>query len=182
MAPPVRGFVSLPGSSAAVVPYGRFGQNVLLTGAGGYSESDAINVDEGEVYFIWAAASADIGTATLVVRDNTNSADISPDANTDEETFLDLAYEFTIPADCETITIRLSGTSNSDDADWGPVVLFPRARVIFDLPRDMDYSPHVTGAFWFPLGQTSGDSANDNAYRPFERHPPIVPATDVPEV
>jgi len=162
-------------TAADVVPYGRNGQNVLLTSASGFSESEVINVDEGDVYFIWAAASADIGTATLVIRDITNGADISPDANTNEEAFLDLAYEFTIPSGCEVITVRLSGTSSSDDADWGPVVLFPRARKIFNLPRDMDYSSHVMGAFWFPLGQTSGDSVNDNAYRPFERHPRPIP-------
>ena len=79
---------------------------------------------------------------------------------------------FTIPSGCETMEFRLAGTAGTtDDVYWGPIVAFPAARSIFNLPSWMDESHRLSGLFWLPVGAGSGGTSEDLAYRSFEGKP-----------
>ncbi len=125
----------------------KFSERVLRvanSGADGYA-GQTVNTNlgeggsEGEARD-WIAAAlvqADVGTASMIMRDLSNSADLTLSGDRDSwagEGFQLLRHSFTVPATCEQISARLHGAEASADCYWGPVSLYPKNARQFVLP------------------------------------------------
>jgi hypothetical protein len=111
------------------------------TGANGYAESPAVNVNPGKSVYVAAILRADAGTASLVLYDNTAGAEFSATAPTyTGERFAHIWRQETVPADCESITVRVVGSGASDDiyvdSIIGPYIINSDFNV--DAPSWMD--------------------------------------------
>ena len=106
--------------------YGKRYLRVVATSAGGYAQSNTLRVEPGDKYHLSALArvSAAATTARLQAYDITNSAEI------DSEDSVRLYpgrinFEFTVPATCYSIAIRLITVENSVTTEWDEVCLYP---------------------------------------------------------
>ena len=111
------------------------------TSASGYAESPAVNVNPGKSIYVAAILRADAGTASLVLYDNTNSVEFSATAPTyDGERFAHIYRQETVPATCESVTVRIVGSGASDDiyvdSVIGPYII--NADFSVDAPSWMD--------------------------------------------
>ena len=111
------------------------------SGAGGYAESPGVYVTPLKTVYVGAILRADVGTASLVLYDSTNSAEFTGTAPTyDGERFAHIWRQEVVPTGCETMTVRVVGTeSNADiyvDSIIGPYVINSDFNV--DAPSWMD--------------------------------------------
>ena len=91
----------------------------------------------GENVYVSAVVHADVGTATLVLWDVTNSAVISSVSST-EEGFAHLWLQESLPTTCEEIAVRLLGEENNADLYWNHAVLYRRDMRMLPAPSWLD--------------------------------------------
>lgn len=111
---------------------------VANSGANGYA-AQTLNVRENETWNFFVYVQADVGTAAFIVQDLTNSAVVTLNAVEERTTWAGEAWQvlkgtFTIPADCEQISVRLGGQGASDDSYWASLALYPADAKRFVLP------------------------------------------------
>lgn len=100
---------------------------------------------EGEPMYVYAAVSVATGTATLIVRDATNSTAIGDTVSTSERAWMWLMKRETVPTDGSSQTVltevRLGVSGTTDDAYWGAQnVLFPNQSFLhLDTKWDSEY-------------------------------------------
>lgn len=100
---------------------------------------------EGEPVYVYAVVSVAVGTATLILRDATNSEDIGDTVSSTDRSWTWLVKRETVPTSGASQTVlvepRFGVTAASDDAYWGlQCTLFPnRNRMILDTKWDSDY-------------------------------------------
>lgn len=133
--------------------YVRRALRVTATAANGYMESQALDVDVDNRDSWWvhalvralATAGGNAGgAATLVLRDLTNGADITPDEalTWTRRGWGLIESSFTIPADCNKIALRLQADANTEIADWAWVQAWPIGQRRFSLP------PRIASKDW----------------------------------
>ena len=87
--------------------------------ANDYAQSSTIAVRVGDLVYIWAIASVDVGgDAVLIPYDVTNSANIDTTAQHSEESPQFMWYKDNVPATCKELAVRLNGEGATDDIYW----------------------------------------------------------------
>ena len=125
------------------------GMTVTNSGADGILSSRRFRVQPNEQYRVWGRVSVGAQTASVRVRDLTNSADITLN---DTDTYTLDGWQwfdktFTIPADCGRAQVWLGGASASCVATWAGVGLLPTDENWLSLnPRII--SKHDIGRVW----------------------------------
>jgi hypothetical protein len=124
--------------SKVVMPWpGTIGQRYLRVLNAGYAASNAMPCQAGDQWRIDALVYVLTGTGTLVVRDNTNAANITLSGDGGSYTgtgWKRLDNTFTIPTGCETITVRLGSTGATDDSYWTSIIAYQQNERRFLLP------------------------------------------------
>jgi hypothetical protein len=138
---------------------------INATAGAGYLESQTIDVDPDnrDAWHIEAlvraqGAGAAVGDARIVLWDKTNGAAITP---TTALTWVARGWgliksDFTIPATCYQIAIRLLTQNNGEDTDWAWVQAWPKDQTRFSLPQRIVALKHV-GATFVRVGDIFGN-------------------------
>lgn len=119
------------------VLYGTQSLRVLNTSASGKVQSATIPCVPSTSYYLQARVRAVVGTATLIAYDVTNSANIDSDTWANSGWGV-INVNFTVPATCENIAIRMQGTGTVDDIYWDSVIL------LRDGARDIPLPSYIT--------------------------------------
>jgi|SRR3990170_1608035 len=108
-------------------PYELFRDSILCTNAAldGGVESANIYVQPGQSWYLYVPVSVRSGTGEVIVRDNTNNAEISLNGTATETLrgWSGIEVTFTIPSGCQDITVRLTGQEATAIVEWGPVYM-----------------------------------------------------------
>lgn len=112
-------------------------QSMIATDSSGGNEYfyQAVNVVEGDEYFVWAACrtSAAATECKLQAYDATNSAEIESESH-DETAWQTLGFSFTIPSGCKALQIRLVTVTASGVVYWDQVQLLRSGLRRYALP------------------------------------------------
>ena len=107
------------------------------SGANGYGQSANVRCNGGDSFSAWVDYQATSGTAVLVAYDVTNSAEITTasgdDAGDNNEGGM-ISIDFTAPATCRNIGLRLQGTEATADINWDNCILMRSGRRRYDVP------------------------------------------------
>lgn len=135
---------------------------VLNSGANGYSRlTTAHPVRQLVGYRVEAQGRETVGTADLVIWDDTNNAEIdslstaqsAPDPGTG---FFRLVINFVTPDGCNAIQVRHAGVGASDDIAWSFVSLHRQATREYVLSTTIEDPQWVAAAYWRLHGVRSG--------------------------
>jgi len=152
----VQGATATPAkvAAAARVYGGLQALHVLTSGANGYVEN-AVNVpvDEGERMFLSALVhNTGGGQAKLVPWDVDNAVEITPTPIYAGKRYEELLSEFSVPAECEELQVRLQGVGNGDNGYWDDVILLGSDRKHHPLPSWVVYPEDVVHVGSWPSG------------------------------
>lgn len=114
---------------------------VTATAGAGYAESIRMNPTPGETwdFLAWIESRSDTFSASMVIRDNTNGANITPTyiygtGATTTQGYATQYGSFVVPAGCDNITIRFVVATNAKLMRFGPVIFSPRSATQFANP------------------------------------------------
>jgi len=93
--------------------------------------SDAMPLTEGEQLFVSVPVKVTAGSLSVILYDATNSAAIET-VTLDEEQWTEARFQTTVPANCETVTVRLASATASTTAYVNYVQVIPE-HAIFDI-------------------------------------------------
>ena len=121
---------------------------VVTTSANGYARSALIYVEPGQRYFVSVDVRADAAsvTPTLIAYDETNSAAIDSKTAV-RRNAVRLSFEFTVPATCYVLSVRLSNAENSATSFWDNAVLHPLQGTSIALPWWVRQGAQVKGIY-----------------------------------
>lgn len=136
------------------------GMTVTNSGAAGILSSKVLKVQPTEQYRVFGRVSVSAQTASVRVRDLTNSADITL---TGDSTFTLNGWQwfditFTIPSGCGTIQLWLGGASASCVALWTGIGMLPTNETLLSLNSRVGSSHHVGRVYQYMLPTTVGGS------------------------
>ena len=122
--------------------------SVVTTAANGYARAQLMNVEPGKQYYVSAAfrCSAASTTAKLIAYDETNSAAIESKSAARLQNSR-LWFQFTTPATCYQISIRMSNVENSVTTIWDDAVLYALDSRTISLPWWVKNPNQVKGVF-----------------------------------
>lgn len=112
----------------------------------------------GEPVYVYAAASVAVGSASLVLRDATNSAVIGTALSSSQRNYHWLVRREQVPTGCYLVEPRFTVDGATDDIYWGgQCVLFPeQSRAFLDTKWDSEFkATRLVAAKWG--GTTSAD-------------------------
>lgn len=115
---------SIKTTTAGKVYSGTQSLRVLLSGASGYYQSATITAGIIPGKQAWVSGKIQVDTAGpffITAYDVTNSAVIATSPTTLLENYVHIEKQYQIPATCEQVAYRLTGTANLDDAYFGPI-------------------------------------------------------------
>ena len=122
---------------------------VVNSSANGYCESQPIPVREGLLYDVGAVARPEPGyTAKLALWDHTNNAGLTS-WSFGQPMWCKIIDQYTIPATCKEVTLRLQGVEAAAKVNWDCAVLAPATSELFDLPSFIKEQDQVKGACYF---------------------------------
>lgn len=124
-------------STAAFVWSGFSSLHTIASGAGQYAQSDDARVFANTTFFASAVVRVVSGTASLVVYDGTNSAEINTAVTSGEEGWARLWVYGNIPTGCEKVHVRL-GSSGAAELYWNHCVLYTSDRKQYAVPSYVD--------------------------------------------
>ncbi|KKK80524.1 hypothetical protein LCGC14_2822630, partial [marine sediment metagenome] len=134
---------------------------------GGYANTGNIGIPENKSLYAAIMCYVTSGdSATFRVIDVTDSNATIEDATTDEPSWMELVYQYTVPSDCEQIDFRLIADSASDVIYWDDFQTWASGRHVYSLPSWITRPAQVIDVRAFPRGTTG--PASDNDYRPHE--------------
>ncbi len=108
---------------------------VAATSGNGYAKCATLSVIPGHTYHLSALVRANAAsvTASLIAYDETNSANIS-NKTTQTRVWGRLWFNFTAPATCYQVTVRLSTVENGSTTSWNGVALWGLSSYDIALP------------------------------------------------
>ena len=131
-------------TTAGNVWYGTQALKVVTTSADGYARTASINVTEGRTYNIraWCRPASASNVSKIVIYDVTNSAAVTVSgtisvSGADGNDFVPLSGDFTTPAGCRAIQVRLQDETNTSTTYWDMVQLWDPTRDYIDAPSWM---------------------------------------------
>jgi hypothetical protein len=131
---------TLAKSLSDTVTYGAQSLVVTNTSSNGYAESTAYPCRPGAGYSVWAdfrCVGASKSTASLVVWDKTNNAQIAASSGPDGGVNMEgggITFGFTPPATCYQFSTRLSGAESGAVIAWDDVIVTSSSRNIYTVP------------------------------------------------
>lgn len=113
-------------------------------------------------FYCYAPVSVRSGTARIIVRDITNSANIAltGTVTSTRRGWAGIEVTGTIPAGCDTIEVWLQGDEATAIAEWGPVFFHKQSTRRIQLPARVDAREKV-GPVYAVLGIPSQGNSND---------------------
>lgn len=121
---------------------------------GGLISSERYRVQPNQIFRVWGRVSVAAQTASIRVRDLTNSADITLAGATTTFTLAGWQWFdviFTIPSGCGLIQVWLGGSSASCDARWAGVGMLPTSAMWLSLATRVLSKHDVGRAFEYVL-------------------------------
>ncbi|KKK99690.1 hypothetical protein LCGC14_2630200, partial [marine sediment metagenome] len=85
-------------------------------------------------------------------------AEITPSPTADEERYIELRYEYTVPLGCEEVEVRLQGVEAAADTYWDDVILLGANRKQLPLPAWIEVPEDIVHVGSFPSGSGGPDS------------------------
>lgn len=159
-------------TAAANITFGTQSMRVLCTSASGYAKSAAINVGSSALLYARADVRVAVGTASLVVWDETNNASLGSATSTNAD-WRTINVNVTVPSTCKSVTVRLTGTGASDDAYWDDVSLLTSATLRLPLPSWVDHPRAILSLNeyrgFFALGTLIAQSSTKLIPVPYDR-------------
>ncbi len=110
--------------------------SITATDDGGYAQSGLVNVGQGQGVTLHAILKADTGTATVAVLDG--SSNVQASVATTQEEWVYITKQVTMDAADEQARIRVTETTNADQADVSSAWLVKRDDPVFMLPSWVD--------------------------------------------
>lgn len=146
--------------------------NVANSAGNGYA-GQTINVAASNTWFVFAVGRATTGTAVLTMQDLTNAASVSL-AGLNRSTWASpqwgiMTGTVTIPAGCQTMSVRLGGSGSGDVSQWAMVCLYPQDMANMPLPSRISNSSWV-GTFYTCNGT---DEYAEAQFTPLLRQPKV---------
>ena len=138
-------------TAAANITLGSNSLRALNSSANGRARSALINVAPGDTYCVRADLRVAFGTGELEAYDETNAAVIESETSTYRD-WRYLAFDFTTPAGCLSLSIRLKGQEASADVYWDNVSLRHKSARQMDLPSWVDNPGAVEGLYQYRGG------------------------------
>lgn len=165
---------------------------VLAGAANQYAQSGTLLVDPTNQpsWFAQALVRAQVGTATLLPYDVTNSANITVSGTQTwtAQGWGIISINFTLPATCESLAFRLESTANNDDTYWQYVAPYPNGARQLSLPSWVERSTQIVRPMvdlywtslradtpeWWPIGgDVEEDLSNPNNQTRLILHQPL---------
>lgn len=144
--------------------FARYALRVTNSGANGYARSASLYTRPTRNFYLYIPVSAITGTAELIVRDVTNSANITLSGSATTVSgrgWTGIEVTGTIPAACYEIQLWLRGQGAADVVDWGPVNFhWKQQQYAIGLPDRVDSRKKV-GDICYILNPMEIDSYND---------------------
>lgn len=113
----------------------------------------------GEPVYVYAAASVAVGSASLVLRDSTNSATIGTTLASSQRNFHWIVRREQVPTGCYLVEPRLTTVGASDDVYWGgQCTLFPEQnQILLDTKWDSEFkATRLVAARWGGTSTSNG--------------------------
>ena len=155
-------------TESTIVFNGAQSLKVTATATGGYANTGSIGVNDGQGLYaamMLFVTSGDSGTFRVV--DVTNSNATIEDATTDEPSWVELVYPFTVPTDCEQIDFRFIADANTDVIYAEDFQVWRNSEGVYPLPSWITRPEQLLDVRGFPQG--TGGPASDNDFRANER-------------
>ncbi len=150
-------------TEATIVFNGAQSLKITATSAAGYANTGNVGVKDGQGLYaamMMYVTSGDSGTFRVV--DVTNTATIE-DATTDEPSWTELVYPFSVPTDCEQIDFRFIADSNTDVIYGEDFQVWSSGRRVYSLPSWITRPEQLLDVRSFAQG--TGGPSSDNDYR-----------------
>lgn len=125
--------------------------------ANGYARSATVSVTAGDSYDLVAALQTASGTGHLVAYNETTGADIESESSTGRDWRL-LAFTFTVPSGCSSISVRLRGAETTADLYWGLVSLRHQQGRRLALPSWIEGESDIEALEWWTPVASQNDA------------------------
>jgi len=131
-----------------------------------FALNSQIGVNDGQSLYAAAMCYVTQGDdAIFRVMDVTNSATIDS-ATSDEPSWMEMVYPFSVPSGCEQIDLRMIGVGADDVIYWDDIQVWHQGEGVYPLPSWIEWPEQMIDVRGFPQG-TGGPNSND--YRANER-------------
>jgi hypothetical protein len=147
---------------------------VAPSGANGYLQNAGTPCTAGQVWNFetWAAAYYSSGAASIVIRDDTNGATITPtysngstgSVNRTNPTWI--GGQFTIPTGCKVWTVRLVGETSGQQYQFGPFIAAPVGAMSYPTQPHLE-NPHDMGNFFTTSAPSSTTGLDGRIFYPY---------------
>lgn len=140
--------------------YGEQSLHIVESGTDGGVKSDAFYMGDTETVVVFCLVQALVGTLTVQLYDETNSATIGTAVTIDEPAWKEVRFQETIPASCEQVTMRFSGSANLDEYYVSSPIIVQATGTsrAYEAPSWLVSEAQVRQAFYMPQGVASEDS------------------------
>ena len=150
-------------TEATLVFNGAQSLKITATSAAGYANTGNIGVSDSQNLYAAMMMYVTSGdSATFRVVNVTNSNATIEDATTDEPSWVELVYPFSVPTDCEQIDFRFIADASGDVIYGEDFQVWSSGRRVYPLPSWITRPEQLLDVRAFPQGV--GGPASDNDY------------------
>lgn len=155
-------------TESTIVFNGAQSLKLTATATGGYANTGSIGMPESKALYAAIMCYVTSGdSATFRVVDVTDSNATIEDATTDEPSWTELVYPFTVPSDCEQIDFRFISDASGGVAHWDDFQIWHNGSGVYPVPSWLEWPEQIIDIRGFPQGTTG--PASDFDYRADER-------------
>jgi hypothetical protein len=155
-------------TESTIVFNGAQSLKITATSAGGYANTGNIGVSDSQNLYAAMMMYVTSGdSATFRVVDVTDSNEPIEEATTDEPSWVELVYPFSVPTDCEQIDFRFIADASGDIIYGDDFQVWRNGRQVYSLPSWITRPEQLLDVRAFPQGV--GGPASDNDYIANER-------------
>jgi len=155
-------------TESTIVFNGAQSLKVTASSTGGYANTGNIGANDGQGLYAAVMAYVTSGDSmTFRAIDVTNSNVTIEDATTDEPSWIELVYPFSVPTDCEQIDFRFIADANTDVIYAEDFQVWHNGAGVYPLPSWIEWPEQMIDVRGFPRG--TGGPASDNDFRANER-------------
>lgn len=135
--------------------------HIVESGADGGVKSDVFYVGDTDQLLARFYVQALVGTLTVVMYDETNSADIGTAVSIDEPGWKEVRFSESVPAACESVSVRFKGSANNDEYYVSaPIIVQSRRGHAYTAPSWFVSKSQYRQAIELPQGVASEDDAS----------------------
>ena len=158
-------------NESTIVYNGAQSLKLTATATGGYAYTGSIGVPGASPLYAAVMCYVTSGdSATFRVIDVTNSNATIEDATSDEPSWMEPVYPFTVPSTCEQIDFRFISDADTDIAYWDDFHVWRQGRGVYPCPSWITRPEQIEDVIAFPQGQGGPSSSLDYAANQRESH------------